>query len=531
MKGRVAVGVAAGIAGGAALIAGVSVLSRVVGFGRQLVFQDTVSETELGSVYQTANLLPNVAFEIVAGGALASIVVPLLAGAAMRGDHEHVRRVTSALLGWTLAVLIPVALLGVILAGPVMELMLRGLGGSAGLEVGRRMLLIFLPQIPLYGLAVVTAGVLQAHRRFLAAALAPISASIVVASAFLLFNATFNGDRDDLSTVTASDEWILAGGTTVAVVALAATTVVPVLASVTRVVPTLRFPDGVARHAVKLAGAGLATLAAQQIAMVTAMVMTNQEVPGGGFVTYMNSWLVYLLPYAVLAVPIAIAAFPRLSEHAHDDQSAYSATLAETTRAVLIVSAAGAAALIAAAWPIARFFAALSQADDVPVERMAWTLVALAPGLLGYGLVAHLGRALFARHRGRAAAVAIVSGWLTAAIGGVAIATAVPAEWVVAGLGAAHTIGMTLAGVLLIRSVMADSGRPSLTGVPRTLGLALLGAAIGAAGGMAIAFALPTTAVMATLGVGALAALVAAGSVAGSAWFAARDDVRRILHR
>lgn len=526
---RVAAGVAAGIAGGAALVAVINILSRIVGFGRQLVFQSTVSETTLGAIYQSANLLPNVAFEIVAGGALASVVVPLLAGAAMRGDEQHVRAVTGALLGWTLALLIPVALVGVLLAGPVMELMLRGEGGSAGLEVGRRMLLIFLPQIPLYGLAVVAGGVLQAHRRFIWAALAPISSSVVAATAFLVFQATFAGDRNDLDTVTATDEWILAGGTTLGIVALAATTVVPMLVKVTHAMPTLRFPDGVARRVVKLGGAGLATLGAQQIAMVAAMVMANQEGPDGSFVTYVNSWLVYLLPYAALAVPIAIAAFPRLSEHAEDDRARYSAILARTTRAVLIVSAAGTAALIAVAWPVARFFATLSQADDVPTERMAWALIAFAPGLLGYGMVAHLGRALFARHRSRASAVATASGWLIAAGGGVLIATRVPAEEVVAGLGAAHAVGMTVAGILLVRAVLADSGRAALAGVPRTLAFALLGAAVGATAGLLIALSLPTASVIATVGVGLLAAVVAAGCVIASSWLGARDDLRNLI--
>ena len=46
-------------------------------------------------------------------------------------------------------------------------------------------------QIPLYGIAAVTAGILQAHRRFLAAALAPILSSLVVATAYLVFAADF----------------------------------------------------------------------------------------------------------------------------------------------------------------------------------------------------------------------------------------------------------------------------------------------------------------------------------------------------
>ncbi|WP_205856989.1 lipid II flippase MurJ, partial [Phytoactinopolyspora endophytica] len=147
---RVAAGTAAGIAGGAALIAAISVVARIVGFGRQLVFQYTVGQTVLGEIYATINALPNVVFEIVAGGALASVVVPLIATAASQGDTERVRRTVSALLGWTLIVLVPVAILGVLLAGPIAELMLRGRGGADGADVGRTMLLIFLPQVPLY---------------------------------------------------------------------------------------------------------------------------------------------------------------------------------------------------------------------------------------------------------------------------------------------------------------------------------------------------------------------------------------------
>ena len=527
---RVAAGAAAGIAGGAALVAAVSVLARIVGFGRQLVFQGVVSETVLGSIYQTANSLPNVAFEIVAGGALASVVVPLLAAAATRGDTDHVRQVTSALLGWTLVLLVPVAVLGVLLAGPVMEFMLRGTGGDLGIEVGRRMLLIFLPQIPLYGIAVVTAGVMQAHRRFLAAALAPVLSSVVVASAYLQFNRSFDGDRDNLATVSRASEWILAGGTTLGVLALALATLVPMLVRVTGLRPTLRFPSGVARHARRLAAAGLATLVAQQVAYLVAMAMANQHAPDGGWVTYVNSWMVYLLPYAVLAVPIATAAFPRLSQHADEDSGAYSHTLAATTRAVLIVSAAGTAMLVAAASPIARFFELISQAD-VPADRMTRALLAFAPGLIGYGLVALLGRALYARRRGRSAATAIVAGWSLAAGLALVLARVLAAEDVIAGLGLAHTVGMLAAGALLVRAVRADSGTVALAGVPRAAGTALAGAAVGGAAGWFTAQVLPTGGFVPTVATGALAAVVAMVCLAGALWAGDRGDLRRLARR
>lgn len=527
---RVATGAAAGLAGGAALIAVVTVVARVIGFGRQLVFQTTVGETVVGTVYQTVNALPNVVFEIVAGGALAGVVVPLLSAAAVRGDTDHVRRTTSALLGWTLALLVPVALLGVLVAGPVAELMLAGTGGSEGVETGRSMLLLFLPQIPLYGIAVVTAGVLQAHRRFLAAALAPVVSSLVVAGAYVAFGAVFTGDLNDLSTLDRRSELVLAGGTTLGVLVLALATLVPMLVKVTGLSPTMRFPDGVARRVRHLAAAGLATLVAQQLAYLTSYWTSNRYGPDGAAVTYVNSWMVYLLPYAVLAVPIATAAFPRLSEHAESDAGAYARTLAGSTRAVLVVCGLGAAVLVASAWPVARFFALLNPGEAAP-QRMAWALVAFAPGLFGYGLVAHLGRALFARGRGRAAAFATVSGWLLVVAVALVATAAVEPDLVTAALGAAHTAGMTLAGVLLLRAVVRDSGRAAVGGLGRLLAGVLPGAAAGSAAGWWVASWWPTDGVPVVLAAGATAALVAAVVMLAVLAVVDRRDLAAVLRR
>ena len=64
-SGRIALGAAAGIAGGAALVAAVNLVARMVGFGRQLVYQGTVGPTDLGTVYTSANFIPAILFEIV----------------------------------------------------------------------------------------------------------------------------------------------------------------------------------------------------------------------------------------------------------------------------------------------------------------------------------------------------------------------------------------------------------------------------------------------------------------------------------
>ena len=66
----------------------------MVGFGRQLVFAHTVGNHCLGTAYATANQVPNIVYDIVLGGALTSVVVPVLSrgGRAPGGDRRYHRR-------------------------------------------------------------------------------------------------------------------------------------------------------------------------------------------------------------------------------------------------------------------------------------------------------------------------------------------------------------------------------------------------------------------------------------------------------
>ncbi len=110
---------AAKVAGAAALITVLTVAARIAGFGRTFVFLQTVGHDDLADIYNAANTIPNIVFELVAGGALASLVVPLLAGAVAAGDRERVNAVASALLTWVLVLLVPLAVLVALLAGPI----------------------------------------------------------------------------------------------------------------------------------------------------------------------------------------------------------------------------------------------------------------------------------------------------------------------------------------------------------------------------------------------------------------------------
>jgi putative peptidoglycan lipid II flippase len=522
---------AAGIAGGAALVAVVSLVARLVGFGRQLVYQGTVGPTDLGTVYTSSNFVPAILFEIVAGGALAGVVVPLVVAAVDRGDDRDVRETTGALIGWTLVVLIPISVAGALLAGPISSYTLQGQGSAQAQDMAERMLRIFLIQVPLYGLAAVSAGVLQAHRRFLAPALAPIVSSVVVAATYLVFNATFTGDRNALDTVPQSAEVLLSAGTALGAVALALITLIPLYVLGVRLVPRLHFPAGRGRRAARLAVAGATMVAAQQVALLVLIPVVNEYGGAGRIVTYQNSWMVYLLPYAVLAVPIATSSFPALAGHAsRGDQREWARTTLGSTRAVVLAAGLGVAALVAAAWPIARFFGVIGDHGTVPDAEMARALVAFGPGLFGFCIVYHLNRALLAVGRVRRVGTATTAGWAVAVLVAVVLASIVRQDWVVAAVGLGHTAGMAVAAGLLLAALRPASVGAGWRRLARAALAALVGAAAGAVAGFVVA-GLLDDAGTAAVGSGVVAALVAATVFVGVVALADRDDLRVVLRR
>src|SRR5690625_7176522 len=93
--------------------------SRIIGFGRWLVFSSTVGSTDIGTAYTNANTVPNVLYEVAAGGALAGAVVPLLAGPLLARKRDEANQITSSLLTLALTVLVPSALILALIYGPL----------------------------------------------------------------------------------------------------------------------------------------------------------------------------------------------------------------------------------------------------------------------------------------------------------------------------------------------------------------------------------------------------------------------------
>jgi len=609
-----------GIGRAAALIGGITVIARVVGFGRQLVFAHTVGSHCLGTAYATANQVPNIIYDIVLGGALTSAIVPVLAGAAIlraqyrpvagdragkpgpgnvpagdipadtghaagdraagghaaggRAANGHMggvpaaggspgaattpaltagtgtaeagtagqravtgsarlgadaeaARTASALLTWTVVLLAPASVIVALAAHPLTSLLIGGVphcAQSAVVEVSSRMLVVFAPQILLYGLAVVLYGILQAHRRFTAPALAPVVSSVVVIGAYLAFVPLAAGHHGGLAGLPLPAQLMLSVGTTAGVAALMVTALGPALRLRLRLRPTLRFPPGVARRVRALAAVGVAAFVAQDAALVVVIVLANGHQGAGAVVLYNYGWQMFFVPYAVLAVPIATSVFPLLSAATGAE---FDRTAAGAVRAAMLVSWLGAALLAGAAWPAARLFVTHPQ----QVHQLALTFLAFAPGLVGFGLSAALSRVLFASGRSRVAAFALVGGWLVVIAVDVAAVPLVDARWVVPVLGLGNTIGLTYTGIALLAAVRGTRGTAALDGSARAAGAGLAGAVAGGAVGALVSASLPVSGFIPNAMVTVLACLGAAVVFGVAALVLDGGDLRALAAR
>ncbi len=518
--------VVSGLLASAALISALTVLSRTTGFVRQLVFSGSVGASCVGDTYNAANLLPTVLFEMVAGGALAAALVPLLAPLLPMRPADAAR-LASAVLTWAVLLLAPVVLVLVLAAAPLATLLV-GQDCPGQRELATAMIVVFAPQVVLYGIGAVLTGLLQAAGRFGWPAFAPVASSVVVMAGYLGYAAVVG---DDAATVTgdglpATAFTALAWGTTAGVAAMTLPLLVPVRRAGFRITPTLALPGGTRGQVVRLAGSGVLAVLAQQAFLLAVVVLANHRGPTGTLVAFGYTQALTVLPHAVLVAPLVTALFPRLARAAAlDDAGAgpgddFAALAARSVRTVLLAATAGAALLAATAPAVAALFRGLDRGDVGPIQT---ALLVAAPGLVGFGLLVVVGRALYALGRAGAAALATSVGWLAAILAAVVAVLLAPAEQTLVALSAGSTAGMAVGAVLALLLLRDRAGRSALTGLATTAAAAVPAGLLIAVGGAWLAVrllggepALVRSLVVAVV-VAALAALILAAALVGPA--------------
>jgi putative peptidoglycan lipid II flippase len=465
---------------GAGVITAGNLASRLTGFLRVLAVGAVLGTTFAGNTYQSANLVSNILFELLAAGLLSSVLVPPFVRLLEKGDRAGAERLAGAVLGLALVGLGAVTALGLVLRPAIMRLLTVEVTDPAvrdqEVALGSFLLVLFLPQVLLYAVGAVATGLLHGSRRFGAPAFAPVANNLLVIATMAVFWAAHgSGPGLDLST---GDRLILGLGTTAGVLAM---TLVPVIAlwrSGLRLRPRWDLSAPGLRHLGRdgLWAAGMVALS--QVLLVTTLVLANRV--EGGVVAYHIAFQVFLLPFALLAHPVLTALYPPLASAASARQwSRFAGVLRRGSATLAFLTLPAAALLIVLAEPTLRVLR-IGALDAAGADLVAELLAAYAVGLIGYAGFQFLVRAWYAAGDTRTptvVALAVAAGGSAVMVAGYALAEG---DGRLAALGYGHSAAF-LAGAAALAVLLrcrVEERWPIASSLARSLGCAVVAGAV-----------------------------------------------------
>jgi putative peptidoglycan lipid II flippase len=358
-----------------------TLVSRITGLLRTMVLAAALGVGLVNDAYNTANTLPNIVYELLLGGILASVVVPLLVHAQERDDDGGAayaqRLATIATAG--LVVITALA----IVAAPLLTA-LYGISDDADqVRLANWLARILLVEIVFYGVGALAQSILNSRGVFGPPAWAPVLNNVVVIATGLVFIAASGPGDLEPATISPGLVWLLAIGTLLGI-AVQALVLLPLLG---RAGVPLRPRWGLRNTGLREAGTlGLWVIgyvAVSQIGVVVATRIANEAGREGGLGSsaLAIASLLFQMPYGIIGVALLTALVPRMSRAAsRRDIPGVAEDLALGTRLSALGLLPVTAALVVLGPPLALVIFARGNTSAEQAEGIG---VALAIGAFG----------------------------------------------------------------------------------------------------------------------------------------------------
>jgi putative peptidoglycan lipid II flippase len=373
------------IARAAGLVMALFVVSRALGLLREVVISHQFGTSGDLDAYLAAFRLPDILFQLVAGGALASAFIPTFSSYLAHGQERAGRRMASAVINLVLLLTVVLAILAAVLA-PFLVSMVIAPGFDAerqALTADLMRLMLVTPVI--FGVSGLVMGILNAYQHFLLPALAPILYNLgIIAGAALL----------------APSEGVygLALGVVAGALGHFAVQVPGLIRYGFRWTATLGLRTSGVHEVGRLMLPRMVGLAAVQINFLVNTILASGLVTGSlSAINY--AWLLMLLPQGVFAQAVATAAFPTFSTQAARGQRVeMRSTLVATLRAILYLALPAAVGLILLNQVLVELVFQRGAFTETSTEMVAWALALYSLGLPAHSVVEIVVRAFYAMH-------------------------------------------------------------------------------------------------------------------------------------
>lgn len=359
------------------------VLSNLVGLARQILIAQAFGTSRTLDAFTAAQRFPDILFNLVAGGALASAFIPMFTGFLTRDDRAGAWRLASGVINLMTGALTLVAALSALFAPLVIRVTASGLG-PAEQALAIELLRILLISPVIFGVSGLLMGILNAHQHFLLPAIAPTFywLGMIVGLVAWVPNQGIHG---------------LAWGAVLGA-ALHFGIQLPGLRGMH---PHYRLDWGLnnpaVREVIRLMGPRLIGVAAVQVNFAVNVALASYLPGGASSLDY--AWRIFTMPQVVIAQGIAIAALPTFSAMvARGEMSEMRASLADTLRFILFLALPATVGLFLLRQPIVALFFQYGNFDARSTELVAWALGFYTLGLVGHSVVEIVSRAFYALH-------------------------------------------------------------------------------------------------------------------------------------
>jgi putative peptidoglycan lipid II flippase len=381
-------------------------LSRATGLARTAAMAIAlgVSESRLADSYNIANTLPNIIYELVLGGVLSSVFIPVLVEELRTRVRAEAWRSVSALVTTALAVLVSMSVATVLLAPLIIDVFSGRVPGPEGREqhaLATFFLQLFAPQIALYGFAAIADGLLNAHGKFALPAFAPIVNNVVVIATFAVFTAVTTGTPTNASVDGDLGLKLLLGLGTTAGVAAFALVYLPALARLPiRLFPQFDFRHPAVRKLARLSAWTFGYVITNVIGTIVSFVLANGV--KGGITAYVTAFAFFQVPIGIAAISVITALTPKMAAHFVDGEpEAFRARVAGGLRLTGLLMLPATALYLVLAEPLIRTLLEHGVTGAHSAEFVASVLRYFAIGLLPFAAFQLLRAAYYARQDAR----------------------------------------------------------------------------------------------------------------------------------
>ena len=362
-------------------------LSRALGLVRQMVIAGRFGTGLEMDAYQAAFRLPDILFQLMAGGALGSAFIPTFTGYLTRGDRAGAWRLASAIINLLLVVLTLTAILSALIAPWLVEHIIAPGFDVETVALTTRLMRVMLISPVIFGVSGVIMGALNAYQHFLLPAIAPMMYNLSIIGGALFLGPSMGVMGLAAGVVVGSGLHLLIQ--------------VPGLMSSqrgARYTPVLTVRDPAVREVARLMGPRVLGLAVVQLNFLVNTNLASRL--GEGAVSALNfAWLLMLLPQGVFAQAVATAAFPTFSEQvARGERAAMRSALAATLRAIFILSLPAAVGLAMLRGPLVALLFERGAFGATATDLVAWALLFYALGLVAHAGLEIVARAFYALH-------------------------------------------------------------------------------------------------------------------------------------